>query len=462
MRRLTVMCAAAIGCIGGGAATAHATTRDVFCVAGTDRLQPAVNAARSGDVLRVHGLCAGNIDVPGAGSATSLTLQGVFGAGLRGAGAGTTLLIHDGVIASVAGLKITGGRDVFEGGGIGVFSATLRLSNSTVSDNHACTGAGVAVVGSTATITNTSIIGNSAANSAITCDYTSGGGLEIELGSTLTMIGSVVRANAVADGGVGGGLDIFGANATVIGSVVHGNSADWNGGAISAQYGSRLDVRGSSISGNVAVRNGGGGVVIDGATATITSSTIDHNNALKAGGGILQFSDFPDPGNGVTGNSRLTVKDSRIADNTATREGGGAIASVAFNYAGAPFGADGTTASVDLSGVTLSGNRGSASQGLGGGLWNAAAAGGTATASLVDTRVIANSADLGGGIANQRFEDPDNVGSAATVSLGLRTLVTANRALTAGGGVLNVGGATTTIAHGATVRGNRPDDCRGC
>jgi hypothetical protein len=462
-RKMTLICVTVLGCTGTGTgvASAGAATREVFCSPGANgRLQSAINAASSGDALRLHGVCTGNFDVPGAGSATRLTLQGVGAAGLSGAGHGTTLLIHHGASASVAGLQINGGGNVFEGGGISVFSATLNLSDSTVSGNRACTGAGVAVVDSTATITNTHIRGNSAGDNAIACDYVSGGGLEIEQGSTLTMVGSAVSGNSSAGGGVGGGLDVFGATATLVGSAVRGNSADWNGGGISAQYGSVLKLRSSLVSANAAVQNGGGGIVIDGATAFVTSSTIDHNTVRKAGAGILQFSDTADPANGVTGNSRLTVKDSRIADNTATREGGGGIANFAFNYANGPFGADGTVATVDLTGVVIGGNQGVSS--TGGGLWNAAAPGGTAAASLTATRITANTATLGGGIGNQRFEDPDHLGSLARVSLGPNTLVTANTALTTGGGLININGADFSIARGAIVRGNHPNDCTGC
>jgi hypothetical protein len=274
------------------------------------------------------------------------------------------------------------------------------------------------------------------------------------------MVGSVVKANAAADRGSGGGLDIFGATVTVVDSTVRGNTADWNGGGISNQYGSTLRLRDSRVSENSAVRNGGGGLVNDGATASLTDSTIDHNTVAHAGAGILQFSDFPDPANNVTGNSTLTLKNSTIANNTASREGGGGIANFAFNYSNAPFGADGTIATVELSGARLSGNQALTS--LGGGIWNAADAGGTATATFSDTSVSANRAQTGGGIANNLFEDPNHLGSLARVSLARGTSVTGNTASNDGGGIFNSPRGSMIIAPGVTVARNHPNNCTGC
>jgi hypothetical protein len=175
------------------AATASAgpSATDVWCTGGgSGDLQAAIDAAQSGDTLRIHGVCVGNFAVPGGGSAPTLFLRGAPLARLDGGGAGTTLIVDRGATLSVSRLKITGAGNVFEGGGIFVSFATLHLSRSTIAGNGACVGAGIAVLGSTATIVHSTVRGNSAGFGSFGCDFRAGGGVEVDLGSTVTVAGS--------------------------------------------------------------------------------------------------------------------------------------------------------------------------------------------------------------------------------------------------------------------------------
>lgn len=437
-----------------------ATATDVWCTqSGSEDLQAAIDAAHTGDVLRIHGTCVGDFTVPGRGSATALSLRGAPFARLDGAGAGTTLAVAGGVTVAASRLRISGGGNVFEGGGIVVSSATIHLSDSLLTGNAACVGAGIAVIQSIATIVRSTVRDNRAGPGSFGCDFTAGGGIEVDQGSTVTIGRSRIVDNLVTSGGMGGGMDVFGASASLLRSTVQGNVADWNGGGINDQYGSMVGVSHSSILENSTVRNGGGGLAIDGAAATVSASTFERNIAANAGGAILEFADVPDEP--VTGNSALLLTDARIVDNTASGEGGGAILNYATNYGGGDFGADGTIATVALRNSSIIGNR--ATAGYGGGVWNVDDPAGTATASFTNSDLARNRARFGGGISNvPGFAPGDPRGGLVRVSLEGRTAVVDNVASTDGGGVFNDTGAQIEIAPHVVLAGNEPNDCSGC
>lgn len=440
------------GSTGGAAAVgvqdADAASMDVFCVkGGSGGLQAAIDSARSGATIRVRGACIGNFSIPGAGSATSLTLQGVGGATLDGAGVARTLSIAGGVVVTIRDLGVTGGNAFEEeGGGVGVVSSTLRLERSSVYGNSACFGGGVAISTSSGTIKDSIVRDNIA-----TCAEGGGGGggVEVDFDSSALIVNTILSRNTARGGpddiGAGGGLDVFHSTATVADSTVLGNTSGGSGGGISDSFGSTLRLRGTTIRDNQAQGLSGGGLFLDAANATVSGSIFTRNTAKFAAGAIFNLSDVPEED--VSGDSSLKLDTTTITRNQAMLEGGGAI----LNWA-----TEGTSATISATSTTAADNTAAAS---GGGIWNLASGGSTANLSLSRSIVRGNTAALGGGIDNAATDD-----STATTSIVRETIVTANLATTDGGGVNNEPGpgARITISTGARVVGNRPNNCIGC
>jgi CSLREA domain-containing protein len=112
----------------------------------------------------------------------------------------------------------------------------------------------------------------------------SGGGIAIDDGGRLTLIGSMVTGNSAELGG--GGIHASG-TLTLVGSTVAANTAGVGGGINS--YG-MLTVSRSTISGNTADQGGGIQIVCDViCSVAISSSTITANTATEDGGGTFFY-----------------------------------------------------------------------------------------------------------------------------------------------------------------------------
>lgn len=433
--------AGSTGVAGAAAAGNGDSTTDVFCKPGTNGVQAAVDAAGSGDTIRVHGLCVGDISVPGAGGATSLTLLGVGKGVIQGSGVGATLTVENGVAVTVRGLGITGGNNGVGAGGIEVDSATLVLSGSAVYGNRGCLGGGIALVAAEATI-----VGSTIRDNVASCpDIGSGGGIEV-FGlagqSTLTMTGSTVSRNSAPEG-VGGGIDVVLARASVSNSTVSGNSTFFSGGGINSQFDSSLEVQNTVFRDNLAYGTGGG-LENDEAHATVTDSLFESNSSpgfdsdSGVGGAIDSRSDFDD-------DSLLELADTIVRSNTA-------------NYGAglSNLGEFGHRATVMASHLILTVNdaRTSFGRGRGGGVFNQDEGGG-AVLTFVGASVTENQADLGGGFYNNAR------GGLALTALAGGTIVSRNRAFTDGGGIFNVDGGNIALP-GALLFLNSPNDCSGC
>ncbi|MEO7432968.1 MAG: choice-of-anchor Q domain-containing protein [Dokdonella sp.] len=150
------------------------------------------------------------------------------------------------------------------------------------------------------TITNSSIVATGAHSTAI------GGGAYASDGATLvrsTISGNTVTAPYASDGGytsAGGGLYSRG-DLSLTDSTISGNSIETTNAGEDAD---------------------GGGIYVRG-IATISSSTIDGNTADGNGGGIFKaiYSVYGEPG-GSNPTTLLTLTDSTVANNNATRGGG--------------------------------------------------------------------------------------------------------------------------------------------
>jgi hypothetical protein len=199
------------------------------------------------------------------------------------------------------------GTPTLDGGAIGtvlhITNGTTTVNGLTVRNgvadvaseagNGCCVGGGIAVSGDTAgaTLINSLVTGNSA--------NVFGGGIDVDDG-TLALVNSTVSGNTAVSGS--GGIDSDFGTITLTGSTVSANTAQRAGGLWN--FGGTLTLRDSTVSGNVAShalpRGVGGGIINESAGATTAvltlsgSTTITANQATNMGGGIFMFS--ADPG----------------------------------------------------------------------------------------------------------------------------------------------------------------------
>jgi hypothetical protein len=183
------------------------------------------------------------------------------------------------------------------GGGVHVRGRSLEITDSNISHNSATgDGGGLSMLMFTSdlpTITNSTLAHNSARN---------GGGMHSAGSSAsnrFTLSGSTIRDNVASASG--GGVMADG-SATIIDSLVTGNSAN-SGGGLNAYI---LTARTSVISGNTAATGGG----IRSRYLTVADCTISENAALQSGGGIWN-------------STRTRITSTTIADNEAGADGGG-------------------------------------------------------------------------------------------------------------------------------------------
>jgi putative cell wall-binding protein len=317
---------------------------------------------------------------------------------------------------SVAGLTLDG-RDY----GYSVVFASdtdVTLRDVEITGGSAFRGGGVYATGDgSLTIEDSTITGNTAQQR--------GGGVYADDGQTVTVTDSDITENESQ--GYGGGIFSFG-SLTVDGSTIADNTAgngSGGGGAIAVDAvglaAPTLTVTGSTISGNDGKERGGG---IDADTAgdvVIEDSTISEN---RAGFGLSGSTSASADGGGlrVSGGADVTIRDTDVTDNTASRRGGGMRVLAAPTFV--------------LTDSTISGN--TASGGNGGGAY----VDGADTATVTDTTVDGNSSQgQGGGLSFRSFD-------AVTVT---DSTLSDNDASNAGGGLYVEGPATV---EGTTISGN--------
>lgn len=171
------------------------------------------------------------------------------------------------------------------------------------------------------------------------------GTLYVDAGQTATLIDSVVTGNTSASRGGGIFLSNY-ASLTMEGTTVSNNTAGSRGGGVFMARGATLIVRDSEISGNTASAGPGGGIfAYPGSTVVVERSTISGNSATSNGGGIYFFS-----------GGNLAVRDSTISGNTTSTTndflGGGGI--YFFGSAFSP---------IEISNSTIAGNSSAGSGG---------------------------------------------------------------------------------------------------
>ncbi len=269
-------------------------------------LQAAIDAAQSGDTLKVAGTCTTvharpRRDLTASGVVTqvayitkSLTLQGGYTTTnwlhpdptanpttLNAQGQGRVLYVAGNINVTVNGFRITGGDAAWlggtpwagqdAGGGVYVITATVTFRNNRVFGNAANNGGGVYLHRSPSIVELSTFSHN---------DSTSGGGLYLYT-SPATLRKNIIRENNSTDSG--GGVYLYNSHATLEGNRVLGNTAGNYGGGVSIVGGTPF------VGGNVVRFNQakyGGGFDLSGMGGGYTNNVIADNQAEFEGSGI--------------------------------------------------------------------------------------------------------------------------------------------------------------------------------
>ena len=315
-------------------------------------LQLAVDAASSGDTLRVKGTCVGSTTIARSVTIVGESNNGFGPATLDGAHAGRVLTIMGGVV-SLSGLTITGGTATY-GGGLATigccFGPTVTVTRSVITSNTATDGGGIGHQSGTVILIDSSVSGNTAQR---------GGGYFGDDGF-LDVRGTTTFSNnhAGLDGGGIVAMTHGGAHLSDSASIDHNTAGRNGGGMIVGDTSVRLNDD-ASIHDNTAGGDGGG-VWTSGSPALLglnDRSSVSHNAAAGDGGGLF-----------VADMTRVSMAGtSSISGNTAAGNGGGVY----------------NRSNVDLSGASTINNNTATS---GGGVYqNAGPSGGTVTLSDAGT-----------------------------------------------------------------------------
>lgn len=352
------------------------------------------------------------------------------------------------------------------GGGIYNNGGTLALTNSTLSDNGAVLGGGIYSLGGTVTLTGSSLFANTGGvagiynsagtltliNSTLSANSGATAGI-VNLGGTVNLIGSTLSANISVNNA--GGIYTSGGTLIVTNSTLASNSTNASGGAIYVNSGT-VTLTNSTLAGNTAPSDNGGGIYVNSGNVTLSNSTLSANIAAIAGGGIyinsgtvtLTQSTCSANSAGSTGgglhneSGTLTLSDSFVSANSASVGGGiygytGTLTVTSSLFAG--------NSAIDHGGgiyantgvqfwLTRSNLFGNSAGSSGGGIFS------SATSTLADSTVSANSAFQGGGIYGENTLTLANV------------TVSANVAASEGGGIYYYDGPLT--ATNSTFSGN--------
>lgn len=170
------------------------------------------------------------------------------------------------------------------GGGVHAETTTsVQLTNSTVQDNVASSGAGLYSLGRI-DVARSAVLSNNA--------LVLGGGIYVAYGAGVFVTETIVRANSASISS-GGGLYIGTSMASIERSLISQNSAAY-GGAF-AQIDSDVAVTNTTISGNSATNLGGGilaGAQVAPSKLSLTNATLAQNSAPD-GGGLFRYGSGP-------------------------------------------------------------------------------------------------------------------------------------------------------------------------
>jgi uncharacterized repeat protein (TIGR01451 family) len=245
-------------------------------------------------------------------------------------GLGRVLVITGPLVATVEGLRLTGGDTENGGGdwvacgGISVITATVALNKNSILSNTRC---GVFLFHSQATLSSNAVYSNA------------DDGIIVYHSPAATLVNNTVAGNACS--GDGGGINVYWSdNATLTSNVIDGNLCDGGmystgGGGVRVSGSSAVSVSGNTISRNQA--SFGGGIEIDSSDVLLSDNVIISNTSGYFGGGVYVHigsharlednfisGNQGDVGGGVAldSSSYAILEGNSISENTA-RQGGG-------------------------------------------------------------------------------------------------------------------------------------------
>lgn len=202
------------------------------------------------------------------------------------------------------------GNNATNGGGIFAYDgSTINADNATVSGNKAAHGGGLYLWNTSGSILadlRNSFIENNTATGW-------GGGIFTNTNVKVNANNTKFQGNTAA--AAGGILLWNNSSATLNNTEVSGNKATGNGGGVSV-YDATCSL--TTSNGTVFRENSGyrgGGIFSSGGTVTAEDSTFEKNTAAKDGGAIA-----------ATQNSSLTVRSSKVLENTSGDKAGGILA----------------------------------------------------------------------------------------------------------------------------------------
>ncbi len=288
------------------------------------RIQPAVDAAQSGDIVDV---AAGTYFGPVGAEAVVVVPAGKT-ITLRGAGADSVILRGDdsgrrGIVveaaaeASISRVSVTGASlslDSEHGAGVKNLGR-LTLSDCTI-DRNRTAGNGGGIYSESSLVVERCVISHNISERSDAVSQNSGGG-GIYASGQLELRESVLFNNRAAYGGGGVMLDNSAAagGAVITNSTILRNVAKVGGGILSKID---LTLTHSSILTNAANQNGGGhggGIAVETAiTANVVNSLLYFNQASSGGGGLFHGS-----------SANINIYSSSIINNTTLGGNGGGL-----------------------------------------------------------------------------------------------------------------------------------------
>ena len=286
-----VAAAALLGAAPARAATLLVTdTSDVATDAGS--LRHAVNAALPGDTITFAPSVTGVITLspangsltlnpPAGGTAITISGPGANALAVDGGAASTVFAVSGGAVA-ISGLTLQNGMSPYYalgGGAVDVEGGgALTLTACTLSGNTApsnASGGGLYVdYGCSATLKACAIVGNTASD---------GGGVYVN--GTVSLLNCTVAGNAASTAGGGVYVDFNAGGCAIASSTLSGNTSAGTGGGLEVSYGAAASLVGSLIAGNTAGNNGG--AVTPGPDITVDSVSPTFHGVVTSGGGNL-------------------------------------------------------------------------------------------------------------------------------------------------------------------------------
>ena len=185
----------------------------------------------------------------------------------------------------LSGSTVSNNKAGSSGGGINVQDGgTLTIVNSTISSNEAKYGGGIRFHRSTVTIKGTEITGNKATATGGAMYANESDGISIGK-DTDSGKDTVISENTAGDDAGGIMLNNCTGAEIGLGTKISENTAGKNGGGVNAG-GSTLIIKGATVSGNKASEMGGGVYLSGTSSLKMSETTVTGNEARTHGGGV--------------------------------------------------------------------------------------------------------------------------------------------------------------------------------